>query len=217
MGTSGSLTKHPTLLTGVLSLAALAGYVAYRFTLGDADPGSEAASAVAAATDPDHAHEPEPLADSLPELVLNDLAGTPTPLASLGGQPLLINFWATWCAPCLREIPMLKTLHVEDPSIRVVGIAVDRLDDVLEYAAEMEFNYPVLGFSTAAYDAMAAFHNEAQAMPFSVLTAADGAILGAFAGELHEEDLENLSATIADLTAGKIDRQAARERVAGLR
>jgi thiol-disulfide isomerase/thioredoxin len=216
MSTSGSLTKHPTLLTAVLSVAALAGYVAYRFTLGAAEPAAEGTTAAVPLSD--HTHEPAPLADSLPDLLLEDLAGTPTPLASLAGQPLLINFWATWCAPCLREIPLLKTLHAEDPSIRVVGIAYDRRDDVLEYAENtMEFTYPVLGFQTAAFDAMTAFHNDAQVMPFSVLIAADGATLGTFAGELHEEDLENLSAAIADLTAGRIDRQTARERVAGLR
>ncbi len=216
MSQAGSLTKSPTLLTAVLSLAAIAGYVAYRLTFGSAEPTREATAATAPTQDGQADHEHEALADSLPEIVLDDLAGTPTALSSFAGQPLLINFWATWCAPCVREIPMLKRFHEEDPSIRVVGIAVDRMADVLEYAAEMQFNYPVIVGQTAGLDAMSAFHNDANAMPFSVFTAADGAVLGTHVGELHEEHLVQLSATIRELTAGTIDRETARERLVSL-
>ena len=216
MSQAGSLTKSPTLLTAVLSLAAIAGYVTYRLTFASAEPAAAPTAAAALTPDGQADHEHEALADSLPEIVLDDLTGTPTALASFAGQPLLINFWATWCAPCVREIPMLKRFHEEDPSIRVVGIAVDRFDDVVEYAAEMEFNYPVIVGQTDGINAMATFHNDAGAMPFSVFTAADGAVLGSHSGELHEEHLEILSATIRDLAAGSIDRAAARERLASL-
>jgi thiol-disulfide isomerase/thioredoxin len=148
--------------------------------------------------------------------VLADLNGAPAPLSGFAGQPLLINFWATWCAPCVREIPMLKEFHAQDPSIRVVGIAYDRFDDVVDYAADMQFNYPVIGFQTAALDAMNALHNEANVMPYSVFTAADGAVLGTYAGELHPEHLELVSATVAALVAGTIDRDEARERLEAL-
>jgi thiol-disulfide isomerase/thioredoxin len=178
------LTRNPTLLTAVLSAATLAGYVAYRLTSGTADDPMVAATAI----DHDHDAEASSLANALPEIVLDDLAGTPTPLSTWSGRPLLINFWATWCAPCLREIPMLKAFHEENASIEVIGIAVDRLDPVLEYAAEMQFNYPVLVGQSDGMDAMATFRNDAGAMPFSVFTAADGAILGVQAGELRRND-----------------------------
>jgi thiol-disulfide isomerase/thioredoxin len=228
MSKAGSLTKNPTLLTAVLSLAAGAGYLTYRLTLGSVDPAAgpdavptagqsaQPAAGDAALLDGQLDHEHVVLADSLPEIVLDDLSGTPTPLANFAGQPLLINFWATWCAPCLREIPMLKAFHVEDPSIRVVGIAVDRFDDVVDYAAEMQFNYPVIVGQTDGLNAMASFHNDAGAMPFSVFTSADGAVLGTHAGELHEEHLQAVSATVAALNAGTIDRETARERLAEL-
>jgi thiol-disulfide isomerase/thioredoxin len=217
MSQPGSLTRSPTLLTAVLSLAAIAGYLAYRLSPGAIDsaiPPPTAATAPAAGQDHDGQHAA--LADSLPEIVLDDLSGTPTALASFAGQPLLINFWATWCAPCLREIPMLKEFHAQDPSIRVVGIAVDRFDDVVEYAAGMQFNYPVIVGQSDGMDAMSRFENVAAAMPFSVFAAADGAVLGTHAGELHPEHLQLLSATVAALTAGTIDREAARERLAEL-
>lgn len=211
------LTKNPTLLTALLSVAALAGYVAYRFTLGTAQPDSPAGTADTAMPDL-HAHaEPPALADALPEIVLDDLAGTPTPLDTWAGRPLLINFWATWCVPCLREIPLLKTFHEERAGIEVIGIAVDRLDPVLEYADEMQFNYPVLIGQAEGMNAMATFRNDAGAMPFSVFTSADGAVLGTHAGELHPEHLENFAATIDLLAAGELDLAGARERIAGHR
>jgi len=207
-------TRNPTLITALLSVAALAGYVAYRFTLGAAgEPAGEAVNMAA-----EHGHEAgaAPLSDSLlHEIVLNDLAGAPTPLASFAGRPLLVNFWATWCAPCLREIPLLKTFHDEQPGIDVIGIAVDRVDPVLEYAANMEFNYPVLVGQSEGMDAMSKFHNDAGVMPFSAYVTAEGAVLATHAGELHQEHLEHFATTIALLAAGEIDLAAARERMAG--
>ena len=211
MSKNGSLTAKPTLLTAVLSLAALAGYAAYRLTTGT---GSEAPAEPSAAAAAGHQHEAAPLAGALPDVVLDDLAGTPTSLASFAGQPLLINFWATWCAPCLREIPLLKTFHDEHESITVVGIAIDDLEDVQAYADDMQFNYPVLVGQAEGMNAAAALGTEVIALPFSVFAAADGAILGIHTGELHPEHLENLAATFAALEAGSIDHAAAHERLA---
>ena len=217
------LTKRPTLVTAILSVAALAGYASYRLTIGSAPtPAPTGATAGPMAGQPDaHGHaeadEAPGLADRMPDIVLDDLAGTPTSLASLADRPLLINFWATWCAPCLREIPLLKAFHDEQPGIDVVGIAVDRLEPVLEYAEDMQFNYPSLIGQTEAYEAMVVFRNDAQVMPFSVFSAPGGAILGIHYGELHAEDLDNFAGTIAALEAGSIDLEAARERIAALR
>jgi thiol-disulfide isomerase/thioredoxin len=193
---ANKLTKRPALLTAVLSLATLAGYAGYRWTT---LPG----------TDPEASFHNE-----LPEIALNDLNGTPAPLAQFADKALLINFWATWCAPCLREIPLLKEFHAGHDQIDVVGIAVDRLDPVLEYAADMEFNYPVLVGASGvaeAYDAMAFFRNEAQVMPFSAFVAPGGAILGVKYGELHTEHLDLVVATLAGLDSGQIGLDQARE------
>jgi len=209
---AGSLGKNPTLLTAVLSLAALAGYVSYRLTLGAAAPPD--AHEVAGH---DHAHEADGFAGALPDLEFTDLAGATVALPSFAGQPQLINFWATWCAPCLREIPMLKAFHEEADGIGVIGIAVDNREAVLEYAGTMQFNYPVLIDQAVGFEAMAVFRNDAGAMPFSVFTAADGAVLGVHAGELDAGHLAEYRATLGELEAGTIDREAARERLAGLR
>lgn len=209
MSKTRPLTRNPALLTAVLSAAALAGYAAYRFTLGTPEAPGAGAGAVEMVQD---AAAP-PLADSLPDIVFEDLDGAPAPLSSWTGRPLLINFWATWCAPCLREIPLLKTFGAEHPAIQVLGIAVDDLEDVREYAERMQFNYPVLIGQTEAMNAMAILRNDAGVMPFSVFTAPDGAVLAIHAGELHEDQLALVSDTLTALGAGTIDRAAARERL----
>lgn len=198
-----ALARKPTLITAVLSAAALVSYVGYRVM-------NDAATAPAAED-----LWPE-LADELPSIALTDLAGTPQPLTDNAGRAMLVNFWATWCAPCLREIPLLKKFHETHESIEVVGIAVDRLEPVLEFAGDMEFNYPVLiGASGVgeAYEAMSYFRNDAQVMPFSAFTAPGGAVLAIRYGELHAEDLEELAATLEALSAGDIDLNQARERL----
>jgi thiol-disulfide isomerase/thioredoxin len=211
MSKTGSLTRNPTLLTAVLSVAALAGYGAYQLTQRGADPSAAADAAHA------HMHEAAPAEGGLPDVVLTDLAGVPTALSSYAGQPLLINFWATWCAPCRREIPLLKAFHDENEStITVVGVAIDDLEDVQAYAEDMAFNYPILIGQAEGMNAAAALGVEVIALPFSVYTAPDGTILGIHTGELLPEHLDSLEATIADLKAGTIDRSAARDRLADL-
>ena len=155
------------------------------------------------------------LAYSLPEFMLDDLTGNKLSIDSWPGKPLLINFWATWCAPCLREIPMLKEFQAGNPSMQVIGIAVDSLDPVVSFAHEMQFNYPVMVGQADAMDAAAAFGIEFFALPFTVFTSADGALLGLHTGEIHAEHLENLVAVLDDLDAGRIDNSTARARIAG--
>ncbi|HWX36376.1 MAG TPA: TlpA disulfide reductase family protein, partial [Steroidobacteraceae bacterium] len=74
--------------------------------------------------------------ERLPQFSLENSAGKATSIASFGGKSLIINFWATWCAPCRSEIPLLQTLHTEwsGRDVTVVGIAVDYREPVLAFA-----------------------------------------------------------------------------------
>jgi hypothetical protein len=110
---------------------------------------------------------------------------------------------------------MLKELQTHRPDVQVVGIAVDRRDPVVGFAANMQFNYPILIGESAGWDAAAAFGVNVYALPFTVFTAPDGSVLGVHTGELHAEHLENLTAVLDDLKAGKIDLATARARIAG--
>ena len=147
-----------------------------------------------------------------PAFDLPDLDGQPRQIGEWSGKHLLLNFWATWCAPCRREIPLLKTfqdVHGED--YQVIGIAVDFVEPVVAYAAETDFNYPVL---IGQEDAMAVAETsgvEFIGMPFTMIVAADGELLNAHIGEIHQEDLDHIVEVIRKLDSGEIDKGAARE------
>jgi thiol-disulfide isomerase/thioredoxin len=211
---------RPVLLTAVLSGAAVLGYLAYRVTIGPTEQAPPAAQTIdfgedlAAEDEHDHANGPG-FAERLPEFSLDTLAGTQQSISSWPGKPLLINFWATWCGPCLREIPMLKEYQTGQTDVQVIGIAVDRRDPVVAFSDRMQFNYPILIGDKGGWEAAAAFGVSVYALPFTVFTAADGSVLGVHTGELHAEHLQELSAVVAELRDGKIDVPMARQRLAG--
>jgi len=202
--------SRPGLVTLGLSAAAVLGYVTYRL-LGPTPAGAPPA---ATTTEQEQA-PPRQLADTLPDFTLANLAGEPQSIKSLAGKPMLINFWATWCGPCLREIPMLKGLQAARPDIQVVGIAIDKREPVGKFASEQAFNYPILVGQSEAWEAAAALGVEVYALPFTVFTGADGALLGVHTGELHAEHLAEFQAAIDDLAAARIGTAEARSRLAG--
>jgi thiol-disulfide isomerase/thioredoxin len=200
---------RPVLATAILSAAAALGYLTYRFVLdGEAQPppGSGAALQTQARID---------LVERVPDITLEGLAGEPVALTSWPGKAMVINFWATWCTPCLKEIPMLKALQDARDDVQIVGIAIfDTRDKVVEFAGEIEFNYPALFGQTDTADAVTAFGPVIQSLPFTLFAAADGTLLGAHVGELKPAHLENFTAVIDDLAANRIDLEEARGRIA---
>ena len=191
------------LLTLILSGAAMAAYLGYRAMLPGKDPG------------PAERSLPTTRVDTLPDFSLLDAAGNMRSIRSWQGDALVINFWATWCAPCLREIPLLKEFQDARQAVpvQVVGIAVDHLEAVRTFAEEMQFNYPVLVGQLGAMDAAARFGVEFFVLPFTVFTDARERVLGVHSGELHAEHLEQLVEVLHALEAGTIDIDAARERL----
>ena len=200
--------SRPTLVTAALSAAAALGYLAYRGLQPDTPAPTESEAPAAESAAPT-------MADTLPEFSLGNLAGEPQSIRSWPGKPLLINFWATWCGPCLREIPMLKELQTGRPDFQVVGIAIDKREAVVEFAAKMDFNYAILIGQSEAWEAAAALGVNIYALPFTVFAGADGALLGVHIGELHAEHLDRFRAVADDLSAGRITVEAAKDRLAG--
>jgi thiol-disulfide isomerase/thioredoxin len=209
---------RPALLTVALSAAAVLGYLSYR-TLSapsSTEPVVDIPASAIIGSDADEAPEDDrKLAETLPDFTLDSLPGGPQSIKSWPGKPLLINFWATWCGPCLREIPMLREFQSGHSDLQVVGIAVDKRDLVVGFNDRMPFNYPVLIGESDGWDAAAAFGVGVYALPFTVFTSADGSVLGVHTGELHAEHLENLTAILGDLGQAKIDLAEARARLAG--
>ena len=197
---------RPVLLTAALSAAAVLGYLSYQFLATGDGPATDTADAGAAVAPPAVA--------TLPDFSLANLAGEQQSIQSWPGKPKLINFWATWCGPCLREIPMLKELQAARPDLQVVGIAIDKPDLVAKFAGDIDFNYPILIGQNEAWAAAAALGVNIFALPFTIFTGGDGSILGVHTGELHAEHLATFQ-TVADAyAAGRISVEEARGRIA---
>jgi len=147
-----------------------------------------------------------------PAFSLPDLDGTQRQFSEWDGKHRLINFWATWCAPCRREIPLLKAFQDQhgENGFQVLGIAVDYLEQVSSYAEQTEFNYPIL---VGQQDAMAVAESsgiEFIGMPFTMFVASDGEYIGAYIGELHQSHLDDIVSIMTRLDAGDLTKDEAR-------
>jgi peroxiredoxin len=168
----------------------------------------------------DDAAPPLKIPDRLPQFSLQDRTGKATPISSFDGKSLVINFWATWCAPCRSEIPLLESLHTEwaDRDVSVVGIAVDDRDKVLEFADRFKIRYPLLIGEQDALDTIAAFGVETPVFPFTVFTDRRGEVVTIFVGELHRPQAEFILSAVQNLNKGLVELPAARLSIArGLR
>lgn len=148
-----------------------------------------------------------------PSFTLPDYEGVEHTLAEWDGRPRLLNFWATWCAPCRREIPLLKAVQEEQGTtgVQIIGIAVDFPEDVAAYAEQAQFNYPIL---VGQEDAMAVAEMSGVpfiGLPFTMIIASDGEFLHSHVGEIHREDLDGIVDVFAQLERGEIDKQAAKD------
>ena len=155
---------------------------------------------------------------SYPEFTLPDISGRERSFSEWQGRNRLLNFWATWCAPCRREIPLLKTFQAEHAAngFEVIGIAVDFPEAVAEYAESAQFNYPVL---VGEQDAMAVAESsgiEFIGMPFTMFVASDGEYLSAYIGELHQEHLDVVVDVMTRLDRAEIDKDMARSELDAL-
>ena len=159
-----------------------------------------------------HAKIPE----RLPPFTLADRTGKPTAITSFAGHSLIINFWATWCAPCRREIPLLQALQAEwaGRGTTVVGIAVDHRDPVLEFADRFKMAYPLLIGEQDALDAATALGVDSPVFPFTVFTDRRGDVVALFIGELHRPQAELILGEVQNLNQGTVELTAARHAIA---
>jgi thiol-disulfide isomerase/thioredoxin len=153
--------------------------------------------------------------DTLPEIMLADTNGKPTKLASFGGRPLMVNFWATWCAPCRREIPLLNKIRMQRKAqnAEIVGIAVDFREDVLKFVQKVPLSYPLLIGEEDGLAAAEAF-GMGMAFPFSVFVDSQNRILTVKVGELHEDEANFAFDRLREIDNGILTREAAQAAVA---
>ncbi|MEW6372186.1 MAG: TlpA disulfide reductase family protein [Pseudomonadota bacterium] len=128
---------------------------------------------------------------------LNDLAGKPESLGKWKGKALLVNFWATWCGPCVQEMPELSALANEEAGKRfnVIGIGIDSPSAMSEFATKHNIKYPLYVGGMGGTELSRDFGNTNGGLPFTVLIGADGQVRKTYLGKLKFDELK------ADLAA----------------
>jgi thiol-disulfide isomerase/thioredoxin len=157
-----------------------------------------------------------PIPEQLPPFSINNLQGTPTTAAAWRGKSLVVNFWATWCTPCQREVPLLKALSTEwsNRDIEVVGIAVDHPDAVQGFAQRFKIDYPLLVGEQNALDLAAKLGLSTPVFPFTVFTDRRGQVLALFVGELHRPQADLILSVLQNLNQDKVQLPEARQLIA---
>jgi len=133
-------------------------------------------------------------ADALLATRLLDLHDQPQRLDQWRGKVLVVNFWATWCAPCREEIPIFVAMQDQyrDKGLQFVGIAIDQVDKTREFATSFKINYPTLmgGFDTVELSQQVG--NSKRGLPFTVVLDRHGKIASTELGGITREKLEAL-------------------------
>jgi peroxiredoxin len=153
--------------------------------------------------------------DRLPDFSLKNREGNATSIRTWAGKSLVINFWATWCAPCRREIPLLQDVSRKWSArdVAVVGIAVDHRDQVVAYADELNIAYPLLIGEQDALDVAAAFGVESPVFPFTVFTDRRGEVVALYMGELHQAEADLILSVVQNLNQRQVELPQARRTI----
>ena len=168
--------RDALILAGVGAAAAVAGAVAGAFVL---QSGSGAAELLAA--------------------TFLDLDGRPRRLLEWRGRALVCNFWATWCAPCREEIPVLVAAKQQllDTGIEIVGIGVDSAAKIREFAASYNINYPLLIADATALTLLRSLGNRGGGLPYTIALDRSGAIVQRHLGALKQSELRQVLESLA--------------------
>ena len=117
-------------------------------------------------------------------------------MGAFAGKPLLLNFWATWCPPCVDELPMLNTFHRENKANgwQVVGLAIDQPSSVRKFLARLPLDFPVGMAGLGGSELGRSLGNLTGGLPFTVVFSGEGRVLHRKMGQVTQEDLQKWAA-----------------------
>ena len=172
--------KRNTLLLGVVALAFMAAGI--YFSAQHHAPAETESSA----------------AETFFQQRLSDPDGQPHSFAQWQGKALVINFWATWCAPCVEEMPELVELQTEiaPKNIQIIGIGIDTANNIKAFSAKYHISYPLYVAGISGTEVSRKFGNQSGGLPFTVLIDAKGEVRKTYLGRLK---MAQLRADIAAL------------------
>jgi len=123
-----------------------------------------------------------------------DAAGRPQRLNQWLGKPLVLNFWATWCAPCREEVPLLVEFHGKyaPKGVELVGICADQVVKMLEFASAYRIGYTLLVADASVFTLLRRIGDAAGALPYSVVVDRKGTVAYRRAGAFKSGELEKV-------------------------
>ena len=138
--------------------------------------------------------EPEDQTIVMSEFSLENINGEMISIEEFKGKKTLINFWATWCRPCRKEMPMLNGVYLsENPAeFSVVGIAIDKPEKVVQFVAELGIDFPIMIGQSNAYDIMKELGNEALTLPYTILIDDTNEVIWSKNTELKHSDMDEV-------------------------
>jgi thiol-disulfide isomerase/thioredoxin len=147
---------------------------------------------------------------TLPDFRLPDLRGQEVASNLWAGRILVINYWASWCPPCVREMPTLIRAQEElgSQGVQVVGIAIDRAEDARSFVSQYPVNYPILVGNPDAVELSRRLGNRFQGLPFTVIFDRRGRRVFSRTGELGAEELKGQLDRLLGLSPGPDPQQA---------
>lgn len=140
-------------------------------------------------------HTPAPLDDAaamrLWQMDFETPSGAALSMPSLKGRPLLLNFWATWCPPCVEELPLLDAFFKENATKgwQVLGMAVDKIGAVNDFMARQPLSFPIVLAGLDGVGLSKSLGNGGGGLPFTVVFGADGSVLDRKMGRVSPQDL----------------------------
>jgi len=128
-----------------------------------------------------------------PALSWQTLDGSHTGLAALRGRPVLLNYWASWCGPCIREMPVLDAFAAAQGAsgVQVLGVAMDHETSVREFLGRVPVSYPIALEEPGVADSSVVMGNNRSVLPFSVLIDADGRVRAQKFGDFSAAGLQS--------------------------
>jgi thiol-disulfide isomerase/thioredoxin len=129
---------------------------------------------------------------------LPDIQGVPQSISRWKGKVLVVNFWATWCPPCLEEIPVFVRLQQQmgAQGLQFVGVAIDERDKVVDFANRNGINYPIMIGQLDAIELSKTAGNERGGLPYTLVLDRSGQVVSQHYGALTEQELAPIIAEL---------------------